>query len=71
MFGIASTTEVIATMSNDIGTVLSLVLISVLTTLIGLLMLGYGVRSASKHIFETNPYDKANWDVYMKTNYPW
>lgn len=63
MFGIASTTSLVETMFVDIGTVLALVLTGVLTTLISLLMLGYGIRKVGHHI---TGGDSSEWTKIYK-----
>lgn len=50
MWTIASTTGALSTAFTDIGTVLSVVIGTVLVGLVALLGLGFGVRQAKKHI---------------------
>jgi len=90
MYSIASTTAQIATIANDTGTILSLVILGILGGFVALIGLGFAIKELSEHIFGISMYaewrdaqiedaersrkyrmDQDNWDVYMKTNYPW
>jgi len=71
MYSVASTTAQISVIAVDTGTILAVVFGSLLIGLVALLGLGFAVRKTATYVYGGNPYDKANWDVYMKTNYPW
>jgi len=90
MYSIASTTAQIATIANDTGTILSLVILGILGGFVALIGLGFAIKELSERIFGISMYaewrdaqiedaersrkyhmDQDNWDVYMKTNYPW
>jgi len=71
MYSIASTTAQISVIATDTGIIIAVVLAGLLGGLVALLGLGFAVRKTATYVYGGNPYDSANWDVYMKTNYPW
>jgi len=49
MWDIASTTELITSAFSDVGTVFALVIGAIVSLVVALLGLGYGIRALKKH----------------------
>jgi len=50
MWDIASTTDMLTTTFSDVGTVIAFVIPAIVTVLVALLGLGYGVRLLKKYV---------------------